>query len=173
MISYRENVDNKEYIDIISAKVGLGCIVVDENISEVIRNEANEIYRKLFVFERTNRLGYVVNITLKKDSLLGEFIINNSKIYIKYDDIINAYNVAVYENNPIAEQLLPLFRENVCGYIDDLINIYNKDLIFFIVNCVDFKMLADKNKKENKVVVYENGYYEYKVLSNNSRVRKK
>lgn len=176
MVSYKVNVDNEDYIDISGAKLSLGSLVVSERVPKVVREEASIVYSELFFFEKKNNLGYVKNISIRKDSILGEYIINNPKLYIKFDDVVNAYNIAVYEGNLIANELLPLFRENVSGYKEELINKYNEIIVDYIVNNFDFKKLVDKQKKdykEQKMVVFENDHYEYKVLtSEEKRVRK-
>ena len=173
MVKFRTNVDNDEYITINKSDLML-IVVMDENPQE-IKDIANDIFCETLIFQKNNRVPYISEIEIKKDSLLGRYLLENSMtkkirnedLYIYYSDVVNAFNIASFENNKIMHILLGMFRRRIEGSTLDLSDIYGAELIEYISNHKDFNMYLEKldgTYKTKEYIVYEDGEFSKKTL---------
>ncbi len=191
IIYYKNVPENHDYI-LINVKHDL-LYLIREGIPNEIYSELQSIYYGLLQFEQQLQRYISEDIAIRKDSLIGSFILLNKRTFIPEDEItykkvVNAYNIAVFkEDNHMANKILPLFKERVSGSIEELSKIYSSDILLNILENENFeeylKMLDGKkdktveNKKEKEYVIYENGGYtkrklgdikeEYKVKESN------
>lgn len=122
MVTFKINRDNNDYI-MINSKINLGLLIVDNKIPEDIKKEAGFIYSSILKYEHETKSDYISDIAISKNTNLVEFLIekasvydfNNEDLMVDYDKVVNAFNVAIYEDNPIAKEILPLFKNQVSG----------------------------------------------------------
>lgn len=178
MVNFRTNVDNDEYVTI--DKTNLMMLVVMDETPQEIKDIANDIFVETLVFQKNNRITYISEVELKKDSLIGQYLlqngmtkkIRNDDLYIYYKDVINAYNIASFENNKIMHLLLCMLRERVEGNTLNLSKKYGKDAVDYISNNKDFNVYLEKldgTYKTKEYIVYEDGEFSKKVLKTNQK----
>ena len=173
MVTFRTNIDNNEYINIDS--FDLIQIIISKEIPNNIREYANDIDVGLLHFERANKLEYVSEIVLKKDSLLGKYLLDNQNVdyirnddlYIYSEDIINSVSIALFEENEMFDALNKVFRKMKEGTTLDLSKKYGSEVINYISNNKDIKVYIEKLKgtyKPKEYIVYEDGEFSKKIL---------
>ena len=173
MVKFRTNIDNDEYITINKNDLLL-LVVVEENPIE-IRNEANAIFSETLGFQKNNRVPYISEIELRKDSLIGKFLlengmsdkIRNEDLYVYYEDVVNAFNIATFENNSIFHILSRLFKKREEGSTIELSNKYGTEVINYISNNKDFNTYLKKidgTYQTKEYIVYEDGEFYKKAL---------
>lgn len=178
MVKFRTNVDNDEYITINKSDLML-IVVMDENPQE-IKDIANDIFCETLIFQKNNRVPYITEIELRKDSLIGNFLlengmskkIRNDDLYIYYKDVINAFNIASFEDNKIMHLLLGMLRKRVEGSNLELSNIYGNEVINYISNNKDFNIYLNKIDGKygiKEYIVYEDGEFSKKALLSNQK----
>lgn len=166
MIDYKINKEDINYLDI-EGKWCLQNIIQIKNVPLEIKTEAQKLYDELLKFECQNKMGYVRFITIKCDSLLGTFLINRSDVFIDYENIYNAFMIAVYEENSIASKVLPLFKKKIFGYKKDLEENFGSEVVNYILMNNNFKSFISEDIYHAKeYVVYENDGFELKKLNN-------
>lgn len=174
MINFKTNIDNNEYITI--ARYYLTFISATKEYPEDIKNKALEIFSDSLSFERKNKLTYTNEITIHKNSLLATFllentnnnVIRNDDLYVYYEDIINAFNIAAFENNQIMHLLLGMLRKRVEGNALELSKKYGNEVIEYISNNKDFKVYLEKldgTYKPKEYIVYEEGEFSKRTLA--------
>lgn len=173
---FKANKDNKEYITI--DKIGLTTIaVICEKRNIKLSNEATSIFSKLIQFEVREKIPYVHDIEIRKDSILGQFLINNpfkenivnDDLIVDYDKVVSAFNIAVFQNNEIARKILPLFQNPNELELENkkLVEKYGKEVIDFILENNDFShylIKLDENASPTKYIVYEDDKFSRKSL---------
>lgn len=158
--SYASIKEDDEYI-LVDVKVSLGMAVMCQDISYEIKSKMGKIYSSLFEFEKENKCGYVSNVLLRKNSEVGQYITSHSDMflddskYISYEKIVNAFNVAVYEDNAkMSNKIMPLFKGMVSG---------------------DKKELLEQEQAKENVLDYiliNDNFYEYLEKQNGEQVIK-
>ena len=173
MVKFRTNIDNDEYITI--DKTNLMMLVVMDETPQEIKDVANDIFVETLYFQKNNRITYISEVELRKDSLMGKYLlengmskkIRNDDLYIYYKDVINAYNIASFERNSVMHLLLCMLRERVEGYTFDLSKKFGNDVIDYISNNKDFNVYLEKldgTYKTKEYIVYEDGEFSKKTL---------
>jgi len=176
----KTNKDNKEYLTI--NKCNLLVEIGKEHWPYKIRKEINQIISLLYNAER--KIGYIDQFEIRKDSEIGEFLlfciengeIQNEDLNIDFEKITNAFNIAVFENNPIAKEILPLFQGREIGKKEELMQRYSEEAINFILENDDFETYLQKidgKYKIKKYVVYEDGEFCKKDLMNKEQQKVK
>ena len=185
MIFFERNKENSNYL-MIGPKTNLGILLIDDDIElpQEVKEEVNCMYFDLFSFEKENKTGYVSEVAFLKDSVLGKYLIeNNGKngivnldLEMTYEKVINAFNISVFEDNPIQQKILPLFKGQVMGTKEDLVKEYDEDVIEYILEHTSFEDYLNGNngvKNNTTYVVFENGEYTKKSLrKENEKVKK-
>ncbi len=166
---FNTNKENKDYLNF--ATFGLYMLMVDRNVPKTIQNEANKIHSAIRKYEKETKCS-IGEVTISKDSTLGQYVIqpNNGNIYrdlnVNILTIANAFNISVFEDNPISKDIYPLFKNQVSGTMKALSEEYGEELINYIVDNNNFEYFLD----------VLNGTYqpkEYNVYENNSIKKKK
>ena len=150
MVKFRTNIDNDEYITI--DKTNLMMLVVMDETPQEIKDVANDIFVETLYFQKNNRITYISEVELRKDSLMGKYLlengiskkIRNDDLYVYYNDVINSYNIASFERNSVMHLLLCMLRERVEGYTFDLSKKFGNDVIDYISNNKDFNVYLEK-----------------------------
>lgn len=174
---YRSVEENKDYI-LVDVKFDIARMTMNEDIEKEVYSELQSIYFKLFSYECNNRIGYIQEpIALRKDSIVGRYILSHPEICINddtdvtYNKIVNAYNVATFEDNiKMANKILPLFKGRVSGSRNELGDICSLSVLDYILSNGDFKEYLNKKdgtvkNQVNEYLVYEDGEYLKKSLS--------
>lgn len=178
MVKFRTNIDNDEYITI--NKSDLMILVVMEETPQEIKDLANDIFVETLDFQKNNRVPYITEIELRKDSLMGKYLlengiskkIRNDDLYVYYNDVINSYNIASFERNSVMHLLLCMLRERVEGYTFNLSKKFGSDVINYISNNKNFNVYLEKldgKYKPKEYIVYEDGEFSKKVLKTNQK----
>lgn len=173
---YRSVKENDDYI-LVDVKFDIASMTLKEDMEKDVYSEFQSIYYKLFLFERENDSGYIKEpIALRKDGLVGEYILSHPEIWsnddinITYDKVVNAYLIASHSQNlKMANKIEPLFIRRIYGSRDELGNICSLTVLDYIVDNGDFKEYLKEldGKVDNGVkeyIVYEDGEYFKKVL---------
>lgn len=185
MITFKSIRDNNDYL-MIGVKTDLALFLLEaESIPDEIYKEINKIYISCFEFEKENNFN-VNHIAIRKDSLIGQFLIKNADsdkilnedLYIYYDDVVNAINVALFENNnEMVKDILPLFRNQIEGNKINLQKQYSETVLNYISKNNNFDQFLNELNgyccyNEKDYIVYENGKYEKKPLNkSNSKIK--
>ena len=187
MIKFSDNKDNREYL-MINSKVDLGILLASNITPIFVYNEIQQMYFNLYQFESKLPENKIMkntradNIAFRKDSLLGIWLLENydqEKIiyenqFVRYEKVVNALNVALYENNKISEKIMPLFQERVNGSKKELIKQYEEEVIDYILTHDNFYEWINRDEKEPvEYIVFENGEYCKKKLSTGKVLEKK
>lgn len=171
MISFKTNRYNDEYIMFeVRGLFGLGQ---SQKLAGKILDEANKMFWGIYEFEKENNCGYVKEVAIRKDSIMGQYFLNsndeditNEDTYVYEEDIKSALLIAIYDNNPIAERIMPIFRNQIYGYKKELMKLYDEETLDYILTHENFYEWIDKKEKESKeYIVFENGEYCKKKLS--------
>ena len=187
MITYKTNPNNREYI-ITNAKFTCTSLFLiekdhplEKKMSEELRAEINQMYASLFQYEKEQKENvYITDVSIKKTSALGKFMIENTDMLqrvnedclITYEKVVSAFNTAVFENNLLALEILPLFQAQISGTIEKLSKTYTEDVLTYIVEHPSFETHLEKINgpyEENLEIVYENGEYKEKSLISESK----
>ncbi|MBE6147662.1 MAG: hypothetical protein E7168_04945 [Firmicutes bacterium] len=179
MIFFKQNANNRDYLVI--SRIDLGILIVSDtyNLPTDLVSEINKMYFEIFTFEKEKKMGYISEMSIPKNSLLGSYLIENqgkdgiinSDLRVKYSKVVNAFNLAVYTNNPIQEEILPLFKGEVSGERDELVEKYGETVIDYILEQPNFlDYVLGINNQDKSYVVYEDGKYEIKSFG--SKVKK-
>ena len=151
MIKFRINKDNSEYL-MINVKVDGSILIASEILPTFASNELQKMYFDLFQYEKEINTKiickeYISEVAFPKSSLLGQWLLNNyeqKKIvyedeFIYYEKVINALNIAIFECSPIAERIIPLFRQKIKGSKEELIKEYDEEILDYILTHDDFE----------------------------------
>lgn len=170
MITFKTNKDNDNYIVITRFELILMTGIQD--IPLEIRNEALDVFSKMIKIEHS--IGTIKEIALSKEERLTNFLlstnlesIRNEDNIVTYNKVINAFNIATFEKNPISDAILFLFRGQVKGKKEELTKLYGKEVIEYILENDDFEKYLKKVNGEytpNEYLVYENQKFVKKVL---------
>lgn len=173
---YRSVEENKDYM-LVDVKFDIACMTIKEDIEKDVYSELQSIYFKLFQFERENKRSYIQEpIAIRKDSLVGQYILSHPEICINedfdvtYDKIVNAYSVATFEDNTkMANKILPLFKGRISGSRDELGEVCSLVVLDYILSNGDFKEYLKKkdgilNTQSKEYYVYEDGSYSRRAL---------
>jgi len=187
MITFRNNKDNNEYL-MINALVDGGILIVSDNLPTDVLNEIQKMYFELFTFQKElnqNKLikkTRVDEVAFKRNSLLGQWLMKNydqkkiiyKDLFIYYEKVVNALNIAIFEDNEIAKKIIPLFKNQVNGDKYDLLKEHDEEVLDYILNCDNFyEKIEGKEKELEEYIVFENGEYKKIVLSTGKKVLEK
>ena len=181
-MKFKTNKDNSNYMMVNVLEDFPGLLLNGElEIPEVVGEEINEIYLRYMA----SKLNKQIEVAIPKESLVGEFLLNNydnKKIinldeYISYDDIVNAYNIAVYDDNcKMSNRLFFLFKERNSGFVSELKEQKDEKAINYILEHRDFDLYLKKRYNEYEpleYLVYENGEFSSKILFDKEKVKVK
>lgn len=165
MIDIRTNSDNSEYLVI--SRCGVGTLFIEDKVPQEIKKIAKKAYYGIIKFEKEK---YISEVSIKKDSELGNYLLHtedikvyNDDIYVTYEKVVNSFNIAIFESNPISEKILPLFKKQISGTRNKLLENYDVETIDYILSNPNFCTYLDKingeyeaDSEQNECVVYEN-----------------
>lgn len=141
-------------------------LILGMDINENLYNEVISMIRATKDYSRNHKNVYVEEIGVSKENIVAKFLSNNTTNIINYDlevdisKIENALCISIYEKNPISNEIISLFRNQVCGNKNVLSKEYNEDVINYILSNDDFNYYVKnlKGKYNPKFyVIYENG----------------
>lgn len=99
-------------------------------------------------------------VLVKRDSELGRFVMENSQLfsnYITYSDVVNAYNISIFEGNiKMSNKLMHPFKARMSGTTDQFLERYCKVMVDYIVEHNDFSTYLDQLDNKDSDYVYEN-----------------
>jgi len=188
MITFKDNKDNNEYI-IMNIHIDGGVLVASDILPVLVANEIEKMYLSLPSFEQ--EIGkYISEVSFRKDSLLGEWLLNNynqKKIiydskYISVPKIEQAMAISMLECNRIIDKIIPLLNAKVTGDIGELMDVYDKDALNYILEHDNYEeyiyqsnsgRYIQKEVDNKEYIVYENGKYSKKELSTEKKVLEK
>lgn len=190
MIEYRTNPSNEEYI-IIDVKTTIYTLFLGSKnkngryknkVSSELLEKLNQMQADLFDYEREHKTGYIKEISIPKTSELATFLIENTDMKeiinddkrVSYDKVVNAFNIAMFEDSPYAKEILPLFQNQISGNIDELVKKYNNNTLTYILKNSSFETYLEhlnKTYEEKDYIVYENGKFSTKKLISSKKER--
>lgn len=190
MITFKTNKENNEYFTI-NAHWILPELIVNEEIKlpEDVSQEVGAILSKIVQFEKMNGATYIHEVAIRKDSVLGKFLVThcdygeiiNEDSYIYFNQIVNAMNIAIYQDNEIYKEIIPLFKNEDSSSKEELAKKYDERILDYIVandNLDNFlrhyETTEEESEKEpTEYVVYENGEFSIQTFCQNQKVYKK
>lgn len=171
--------DNDEYIEINKFDIFVLANTI-ENYD--IEKENQQMLSKVLEYEKANNK-YIDKIAIRKDSLLGKYILNlpkgkvcNFDNIITFEKVTNALNIAIFEINPIAKKLIVPFMKQACGDKIDLIKEYGDETVNYIISNSNFNMYIQKfngTYSPKKYYVYENSEIVNRYLKDIENVKVK
>lgn len=176
-IHYKSVKDNAEYITIPIKINGLSLFLdEDEQISSDVYKELQSMYFGLFQFEKEQGVYIKDDIALRKDSIIGSFILSHPENFINddtdvtYKKIVDAYSVATFEDNTkMANKILPLFKGRVSGRKEELVDVCDLKVLDFILENGNFQEYLNKldgiDITPKRYVVYEDENYFFSDLN--------
>ncbi|MDO5003674.1 MAG: hypothetical protein Q4E39_05575 [bacterium] len=176
-VRYKSIKTNDEYITIPVKINGLSLFLVDdERVSSDVYKELQSVYFGILNFEKEQCIYVRDDIALRKDSILGRFILSHPENFINddtdvtYKKVVDAYSVATFEDNTkMANKILPLFKGRVSGRKEELADICDLKVLDFILNNGDFdeylNNLDGKEKTPRRYIVYEDEKYFFSDLA--------
>lgn len=178
-IHYKSVEENKDYM-LVNVKTDLAYMTMKEDIEDDVYKELQSIFFGLVSYEHDNNIGYIKEpIAIKKDSIIGRYILCHPESFVNddtevtYDKIVNAYDVATFEDNTkMANKILPLFKGRVSGSRDELGDVCSLVVLDYILDNGDFKEYLRKKDGEyrnREYYVYEDGRYSRRFLSAEKR----
>jgi len=181
-MKFKTNKDNSSYM-MVNVMGDFPALLFDNEleIPEAVREKIDEMYFHYMA----SKLNKQIEVAIPKESLVGEFLLNNydnKKIinldeYISYDDIVNAYNIAVYDDNcKMSNRLFFLFKERNSGFVSELKEQKDEKAINYILEHRDFDMYLKKRYNEyepSEYLVYENRGFSSKILLEKEKVKVK
>jgi len=183
MITYKTNPNNSKYITTNAKFTCTSLFLIERDhplekkMSEELRTEVNQMYSSLFQYEKEKKENvYITDVSILKTSALGKFMIENTDMLqivnedelVTYEKVVNAFNVAVFEDSPLAREILPLFQAQISGTVQKLSKAYNEDMLTYIVEHPSFETYLEIHNgtyEETPEIVYENGEYKEKKLA--------
>ena len=141
-----------------------------KKIPNEVSKELGLIHTKIREYEKKNNWS-IGEMTISKDSVLGRYVVESNDSYIfddidiTYKKIVSAFNIAVFEDNPISKDIYPLFKHQISGDLKSLSEKYDENVINYILNNNDFEYYLN----------IINGKYEpleYKVFENGDFIKK-
>lgn len=187
--SYKCIKEDEKYI-LVDIRTSLGIAISNDGIADEIKLEMGKIYTSLFNFERENKCGHLSDVLLSKNSVVGQYIVSHPDMfsddskYISYEKVVNAFNIAIYEDNAkMSNKIMPLFKGMYSGYKDELLEqgLANENILDYILIHDDFyEYLEKKNGEyiEKNYLVYDEVKDDYfslkyingeKILENNKK----
>jgi len=180
MIWFKSSKDNDEYL-MVDGRYTMMLLGQNQNLTDDEIEEADKIYFGLYEFEKLNNNTHVSEIAIRKDSAIGQYLLNNSDseiinedLYIFQEDVKNALLISLYEHDTIYEKIIDLFRAQVGGYKAVLLEQYDESVLDYILTHRDFESWINKEEiKPKEYVVFENGEFSRRVLSTGKKVLEK
>lgn len=166
------NKENENYLNF--SNIDLYMLMV-RNTPKSIQNEVSKILSAALKYEKKNKCS-IGEMTISKDSVLGSYVVqlNDKNIFsdliVTHKDITNAFNISVFEDNPIQKEIFPLFKNQISGDVKTLSKQYDENVISYIMKNNDFEYylkVINGTYKPNEYRVYENGDFNNKKLSRN------
>lgn len=171
MVVFETFEGDNDYIEIRYTDLMM-IVTFEERKNNDIAQETYKIHWALNEYTRKNDLRFIGAIGIRKDSILGKFILNNKNreryvnkdLLITYDNIVNALNIAMFEDNEIVKDILPLFKNREQGFYDELSKKYDDSVLKYIMNNRSFGRYLSKidGKTEYKPSMY--GYENGKII---------
>ena len=174
-IHYKSVPENRDYL-LVDVKCDIARLTMREDIEQDVYSELQSIYFKLFTYEHDS-VGYIKEpIAIKKDSIVGKYILSHPEVCldddleVTYDKVVNSYLVATFSNDfKKANKIEPLFIKKVSGTKDELVDKYDSKILDYILEHDNFYEYLDRldekdNNKGREYIVYENGQYSKKTL---------
>lgn len=166
--------DNKKYITLNKAWT-LALVICEDTTPNNIFDLANIIHNEAIKFEKES--GYIGEIAIRKDSELGQFLLNsniidNDDFDISCKKVMNAFNIAVFEDNPIAIEILSLFKNQINGTKKELMKSQKESILDYILEHDDFQFYLDTKRGNYTPVefaVYENDCFSKRILTSCSK----
>lgn len=161
MIRYKTHPDNEEYL-VIGIKTNISMLLFSGEVPKVIEEELEKIYYGSLIY--LNDSNFNGDVTIKKDCMLGEYILTeykngNEDLNITHEKIRDALNIAMFEGNEIFNLIFPLFKNLESGRFNELQEKYDKDVLNYILKRNNFKLYIDKlteKYKGKEELVYDN-----------------
>lgn len=174
MFRYCSNKDNDDYL-MIDIRGDFGNLIM-EDIPQNIQKEIRQAFLDFFQYQKENESKVLETVALRKDSVLGQFILSSSDLffnddnYISYEKVVNAYNIAVFENDDkMANKILPLFKNRMSGMKEEFSDFPEK-VISYISRNADFYHHLKSKDNIFQYLVYEDGIYQRKNLKLNEKI---
>lgn len=185
MIKFKSNTKDDKYLTL--SFLDISMLAYDDELSlpvEVVKDARRIFYKRseLTIKNKHNKDKF----NIRKDSTIGQYLINNfdqdyiinEDEYIYYVQIIEALKISIFENNEIFNQIIPMFRAQVQGSKEELRKNYDESVLDYILendNFEEFLTKQDENYEESnsEFIIYENGEFSSKILTNHDKVLKK
>lgn len=137
-----------------------------ENASKEVLDEWDKLMKIASEYDKQN-VGFADDIVIRKDSLIGNYIISligsevdNDDDIVYFNKVVNALNIAIFDKNPIAKDLVIPFQNQIHGLRENLIDEYSFEVIDYILKNNDFDFylrVLNGEYEPKKYLVYENG----------------
>ena len=183
---YKKLVDDDDFI-VLGNRKQFVEIIRDQRLLDDIRVEdmTKSMYYGLYLFEQERNLVHTdLDILIRQDSPLGEFILSNSDMfidydnYISYDKVVGAYLVSAYdEQAKMNNKIFRLLKERKSGTKQELMEEHSEHVLDYILENSNYelhlKKIDGKTKRENKkYIVYEDGYYSIRNFQREKEIQK-
>ncbi len=175
-VRYKSVKTNDEYITIPVKINGLSLFLVDdERVSQEVYRELQSVYFGILNFEKEQCIYVRDDIALRKDSVLGHFVLSHPENFINddtdvtYKKVVDALSVATFEdNNKMFNKILPLFKNRISGRKEELADVCDLKVLNYILENGNFEEFLNRHdgieELPKKYVVYEDGKYFFSDL---------
>lgn len=172
------NKENDGYLNF--STYSLYILMVKETTPKKVLKEISLIHSKIREYEKKNKWS-IGEMTISKDNILGRYITESNDSYIfddiniTYKKIVDAFNISIFEDNPISKDIYPLFKHQISGDLKSLSEKYDENVINYILNNNDFEYyLSIVNGKYEPLEykVFENGDFIVKQLPRKIKEKK-
>lgn len=173
-MSFYKNIENDNYLMI--TKIDL-YFLIKIGLKEEIENEVIKVIRAIKHFSREHNYINFNEIALNQNNIISQFLLTENKKIVNDDLEINllkssnALFISILEDDPISEEILPIFKNRVSGNKYDLISKYNSNTLDYILENSDFNYYIKKttgNYTPKFYIVYEDGKcVERKLIDDN------
>ncbi|MBE6153675.1 MAG: hypothetical protein E7166_05580 [Firmicutes bacterium] len=176
MSKFYSNKENSNYLMISRFQI---YMLISSDIPEYALKSIEELLVAVRKYEKENKCSHLDMIAVEKSTPISNFLlygkpcIKNDDLYVDYKKVVNALNIAIFEDNPIAKQILPLFKNQVSGEKNILIKQYDAKTINYILENNDFNYYLSKingTYTPLEYVVYHNNECVKMKLAENSKI---
>lgn len=174
MSRFYSNKENNKYLMISKFQMFL---FISSDVPKYMKDEVSKTLAAIQKYEKENHNVHVMEIAVKKTEALANYFLHtktsivNDDLRVNYDKVVNAFNIALFQDDPISKEIYPLFKQQVSGEKQTLIKKYDEKVINYILENNDFKYylsLINGQYNPSEYVVYENGKCVKKKLVDNS-----
>lgn len=183
---YRSLKEDESYI-VLGHKEDFFEMISDKRLLEntQVEDMVKTMYYSLYLFGTESKQGYInLEFVIRKDSVLGMFMLNNPDIfidddsYISYDKVVGAYLISAYqEQAKVNNKIFRLLKDRQTGTKQELMEYHSEYVLDYILDNPDYNLFLQNQdgkiiRTTKKYLVYEDDNYSIKSFENQKEIQK-